>query len=282
MIVGTGEGLTRTAVGEAELLSPRSERAIAAYSVRKRFGHVEALRGASLTVDRGEIVVLVGDNGAGKSTLMKVMCGALAPDSGEVLLGDGSRVEAGRFDAGTAGVGVVYQDLALAPDLSVLENIYLGHEVLSGNRPRWLGVLNRRAMGLEAKEALKRLGINLPSVEVPISLLSGGQRQAVAIARAVKWARSVVLLDEPTASLGARQTAIVVRLIQSVAGQGLGVLVISHDMERMTKVADRIVVMRRGEVAADFKGTEATITQVVEAMLGASQAPDVPEGSPIP
>jgi ABC-type sugar transport system ATPase subunit len=282
MDVDRGGGAERTDPDEARGSHVSTTRAIAAYGVRKRFGHVEALRGASLTVDLGEIVVLVGDNGAGKSTLMKVMCGALAPDGGEVLLGDGSPVEAGRFDAGTAGVGVVYQDLALAPHLSVLENIYLGHEVLSTNRPRWLGVLNRRAMALEAREALRRLGINLSSVEVPVSLLSGGQRQAVAIARAVKWAKSVVLLDEPTASLGTRQTAIVVKLIQSVAAQGVGVLVISHDMERMTKVADRIVVMRRGEVAAEFKGARVTITQIVEAMLGASQKPDVPEELPAP
>jgi simple sugar transport system ATP-binding protein len=170
----------------------------------------------------------------------------------------------------------------LAPHLSVLENIYLGHEVLSTTRLRWLGVLNRRGMAMEAREALKRLGISLPSVEVPVSLLSGGQRQAVAIARAVKWATRVILLDEPTASLGTRQTTIVVKLIQSVAAQGLGVLVISHDMERMTKIADRTVVMRRGEVAAEFKGSQVTLAEIVEAMLGASQPSGLPEELPVP
>jgi simple sugar transport system ATP-binding protein len=242
--------------------------AITARDIRKHYGHVEALRGASLSVAEGEIVALVGDNGAGKSTMMKVMCGAVAPDGGEVVLGDGARVEAGRFNAAEAGVGVVYQDLALAPHLSVLENIYLGHEVLRTGRPSWLGVLDRRAMAQEAQAALQRLGIRLPTVEVPVSLLSGGQRQAVAIARAVKWARRVVLLDEPTASLGTRQADIVINLIRSVAQQGLGVLLISHDMERLTRVADRIVVMRRGTVAAEFNGASATLTQIVEAMLG--------------
>jgi ABC-type sugar transport system ATPase subunit len=242
--------------------------AITATGIRKHYGHVEALRGASLTVGLGEIVALVGDNGAGKSTLMKVMCGAVLPDLGEVVLGTGARVEAGRFDAAHAGVGVVYQDLALAPHLSVLENIYLGHEMLRDGRPRWLGLLDRRAMAQGALAALKSLGISLPTVEVPVSLLSGGQRQAVAIARAVKWARSVVLLDEPTASLGTRQADIVIDLIRNVARQGLGVMLISHDMDRLMRVADRIVVMRRGVVAAEFLGTSVTLTQIVEAMLG--------------
>jgi ABC-type sugar transport system ATPase subunit len=242
--------------------------AIVARGIRKHYGHVEALRGASLSVGSGEIVALVGDNGAGKSTLMKTMCGTVAPDAGEVVLGSGLRVEAGRFNAADAGVGVVYQDLALAPHLSVLENIYLGHETLLPGRPRWLGLLDRRAMAKDAQAALQRLGIALPTVEVPVSLLSGGQRQAVAIARAVKWARSVVLLDEPTASLGTRQADIVVNLIRNVGQQGLGVLLISHDMDRVIRVADRIVVMRRGTVVAEFPGASVTLAQIVEAMLG--------------
>lgn len=246
----------------------RKPAAIAARAIRKRYGHVEALRGASLTVGLGEVVALVGDNGAGKSTLMKVMCGAISPDAGEVVLGDDVPVEAGRFNTAEQGVGVVYQDLALAPHLTVLENVYLGHEVLRADRPGWLGLLDRRAMALEAEAALKRLGIRLPTVQVPVSLLSGGQRQAVAIARAVKWARRVVLLDEPTASLGTRQADIVMNLVRNVAQQGLGVLLISHDMERLTRVADRIVVMRRGTIVAEFPGASATLTQIVEAMLG--------------
>jgi simple sugar transport system ATP-binding protein len=242
--------------------------AIVARGIRKHYGHVEALRGASLTVYPGEVVALVGDNGAGKSTLMKVMCGAVAPDAGEVVLGDGVRVEAGYFDAGGAGVGVVYQDLALAPHLSVLENFFLGHEILSTSWPRRMGVLSRRAMALEAKAALETLGIKLPTVEVPVSLLSGGQRQAVAIARAVKWATRVVLLDEPTASLGTRQAEIVTSLIQSVAKHGLGVLLISHDLERLASIANRIVVMRRGAIAGEFAGSSVTLSQIVETMLG--------------
>ena len=247
---------------------PRRPAAITARDVRKRYGHVEALRGASLSVGLGEIVALVGDNGAGKSTLMKVMCGAVSPDAGKVVLGDNEVVEAGRFNAAEQGVGVVYQDLALAPHLSVLENVYLGHETLSAGRPRWLGLLDRRTMAVETQAALQRLGIRLPTVQVPVSLLSGGQRQAVAIARAVKWARRIVLLDEPTASLGTRQSDIVMNLVHNVAEQGLGVLLISHDMERLARVADRIVVMRRGAIVAEFLARSATLAQIVEAMLG--------------
>jgi simple sugar transport system ATP-binding protein len=243
--------------------------AISAVGVVKHYGHVQALRGASLSVGYGEVVALVGDNGAGKSTLMKVMCGAVVPDAGEVWLGSATRLKPGHFDASQQGIGVVYQDLALAPHLSVLENVFLGHEVLRRRRGRWLGALDRRAMAQEADRSLRRLGIGLPSVEVPVSLLSGGQRQAVAVARAVKWAQHAILLDEPTASLGAKQTRVVCDLIQAVARQGLGVLIISHDLPSVTAIADRIVVMRRGEVAAELPAAGVTIAAIVEAMLGA-------------
>jgi simple sugar transport system ATP-binding protein len=254
--------------------------AIAATGIYKNYGHVEALRGASLSVAPGEIVALVGDNGAGKSTLMKVMCGAVTPDAGEVWLGDEVRVRAGRFDRVQQEIGVVYQDLALAPHLTVLENIYLGHEVLkSGGVHRWLGALDRRSMAMEADSALCRIGINLPSVGIPVSLLSGGQRQAVAIARAVKWAKHVILLDEPTASLGAKQTQVVCNLIQAVAKQGLGVLMISHDIPSVAALADRIVVMRRGAAVAEFPAKTVTLSEIVGAMLGA-EAPALDINTP--
>ena len=265
--VGSGEGNAVEAGPSARTgLKPT---AIAARDIYKNYGHVEALRGASLVVGPGEIVALVGDNGAGKSTLMKVMCGAVAPDAGEVWLGDEVRVKAGRFDSAQQEIGVVYQDLALAPHLTVLENMYLGHELLRGRAQRWLGALDRRSMAAEADSALRRIGIRLPSVDVPVSLLSGGQRQAVAIARAVKWAKHVILLDEPTASLGAKQTQVVCNLIQAVAKQGLGVLMISHDIPSVAALADRIVVMRRGAAAAEFPAKTVTLSEIVAAMLGA-------------
>jgi ABC-type sugar transport system ATPase subunit len=246
-----------------------SDVAIEAVDVHKEFGHVHALRGASIAVRRGEIVALVGDNGAGKSTLLKVMCGALAPDAGHVeLFGEPIELTSVR-DAHERGVQVVYQDLALAPHLSVPESIFLGNEPLQGGVAGKLGMLARRRMARESDEALRQLGIALQSTAVPISNLSGGQRQAVAIARAVKWAQSVILMDEPTAALGTRQTQIVVDTIRRVADSGLAVLLISHDMPRMLELAHRIVVLRLGAVVADLDAREATIPLVVSAMLGA-------------
>jgi simple sugar transport system ATP-binding protein len=249
-----------------------AEIAIEAVDVWKEFGHVQALRGASIAVRRGEIVGLVGDNGAGKSTLLKFMCGALQADAGQLAIG-GEPVELlGTRDARARGVEVVYQDLALAPDLSVLESIYLGQEVLAGGWRGRLGVLSRRSMGEQAEQALQRLGIRLPNASIKIQALSGGQRQAVAIARAVMWAQRVILMDEPTAALGTRQTEIVVDTIRSAAAHGIGILVISHDMPRMLKLADRIVVLRHGSVVGDLPAREATIQDIVFAMLGGSLA----------
>jgi ABC-type sugar transport system ATPase subunit len=250
-----------------------AEVAIEATDVHKEFGHVRALRGASIRVHRGEIVGLVGDNGAGKSTLMKIMCGALQPDEGDVsILGEPVQLASVR-EAHEAGVESVYQDLALAPDLTVPESIFLGHEVFSAGWLRHLGVLSRRQMAAEADAALRLLGIVLPSVNVRISALSGGQRQAVAIARAVKWAQNVILMDEPTAALGTRQTEIVLGTIAAAAAGGLGVLVISHDMPRMLKLANRIVVLRHGAVVAEFPAAGTTIPTIVSAMLGGAEAP---------
>jgi simple sugar transport system ATP-binding protein len=245
-----------------------SEIAIEAVDVWKEFGHIQALRGASVTVNRGEIVGVVGDNGAGKSTLMKIMCGALDADAGEVTI-MGKRVQLSTVrEAHELGVEVVYQDLALAPHLSVLESVFLGHEVLVGGWRRRLGVLSRKKMGAEAKAALERLGIVLPSTSVKIRALSGGQRQAVAIARAVKWAEHVILMDEPTAALGTRQTEIVTTTVRRAAQDGLGVLVISHDMPRILKLAHRVVVMRHGVIVADLPAAGLTIPMIVSAMLG--------------
>jgi simple sugar transport system ATP-binding protein len=241
---------------------------ISAHEVFKDFGHVQALSGASIDVRRGEIVALVGDNGAGKSTLLKSMCGALQPDRGEIrIAGQLVDLTSPRV-AHRLGVQTVYQDLALAPDLSVPDNIFLGTEVLRPGLLGRLGVLSRRSMAKQADEALKALGIFLPSVRVRVQQLSGGQRQAVAIVRAVLWAENAILMDEPTASLGTRQTQIVVDTIRKAAERGLGVLLVSHDMPRMMELADRIVILRHGRVVATIPGAEATIPMIVEAMLG--------------
>ena len=244
---------------------------IEADRVYKDYGHVQALRGASLQVHRGEIVALVGDNGAGKSTLLKVMCGAVQPDGGEIrILGAPVELTSARV-AHSLGVQTVYQDLALAPDLSVPANIFLGMEMLRP-RPARPARRARRAGRWRATRTPRcaRSGSSSPTVDVAIEDLSGGQRQAVAIARAVRWAENAILMDEPTAALGARQTETVVKTIRAVAERGLGVLLVSHDMPRMLGLADRIVVLRHGAVVADLKSADATIPLIVSAMLGAT------------
>lgn len=242
--------------------------AIAARGVSKTFGHVEALQDVTVEVRRGEIVAIFGDNGAGKSTLTKIMLGILPPDSGVIEI-NGKAVTLNSIrDAQARGVDAVHQDLALAPDLTVLENMFLGHEMLGGGWRRVLRVLDRRKMGDEADAALRRLAIKLPSVRVPISALSGGQRQAVAVARAEMWTAIAVLMDEPTAALGTTQSDIVCETITSTAARGLGVMVISHDLPRTLPIAHRAVVLLRGRVVLDAPAKDLTVPQVVEAMVG--------------
>jgi ABC-type sugar transport system ATPase subunit len=233
-----------------------------------RSSAIRALQGASIRVHKGEIVALVGDNGAGKSTLMKIMSGAETADDGQLdVHGDPIKLDSVR-DAHALGIETVYQDLALAPHLTVAQNVFLGHELTrSGLRGR-LGVLAKRRMSRESSEALGLLGIHVRDAGVRVSDLSGGQRQAVAIARAMKWATSVLLMDEPTAALGARQTQVVLDSIRHASDRGLGVLVVSHDMPNMLSLAHRIVVLRHGRVVASFGQGHADIPTVVAAMLG--------------
>jgi simple sugar transport system ATP-binding protein len=241
--------------------------------VRKSFGGVRALQGASLTVNAGEVLALVGDNGAGKSTLAKVICGALRPDSGQLAFwGKPVDVQSIRH-AQELGVETVYQDLALAPDLSVLDNVFLGREPLATHGwRRWLRSLDRAAMYDKTDQALTALGITLQSLRSAVRNLSGGQRQAVAVARAVMWARTAILMDEPTAALGTKQTAIVYDSIRAAADRGLAVVVISHDIPRMLTLADRIAVMRHGQIVVTRPAAELSLPQVVGLMLGASQS----------
>lgn len=244
--------------------------AIAVRDVMKRYGHVEALRGVSLSVNPGEIVALVGDNGAGKSTLVKIVCGAVAADSGTVEL-SGRHVETETIGASSRrGLGMVYQDLALAPDLRVYENVFLGHEKRRAGFLGRLGFLNRAAMAADARTAIDSIAPIRASINAPVRDLSGGQRQMVAIARAVHWCESAVIMDEPTASLGVKQTVRVGEIITQTAQRGIAVLLVSHDMPHVLKIADRIVVLRHGLVVADLPagagGT--TIADVVATMLG--------------
>lgn len=234
----------------------------------KAYGHVQALVSASLSIHSGEVVALFGDNGAGKSTLLKCLCGVVRPDSGIIRAGPREVQLFSVRDARRLGIDVVFQDLALAPDLSVAENMFLGHEVYRRRRPRWLGVLDRRHMEKRTDQELRKLGIQLPAINVPVRDLSGGQRQAVAIGRATLWATSTLLLDEPTAALGTRQSEIVMRLIRRVADSGLAVLAISHDITRMLEVADRVVVMRHGSTVWDSPAKGVGVTDIVTQMVG--------------
>jgi simple sugar transport system ATP-binding protein len=242
--------------------------AIRASAISKRYGHLEALRDATLELHPGEVVALVGDNGAGKSTLTKVICGAVAADGGELSFwGEPTNVLSIQH-AHELGVHTVYQDLALAPHLSVADNLFLGREPIPAGWRGLLGVLDRRAMVEQTRDAMRNLGISLRDYSVPVGNLSGGQRQALAVARAITWATTAVLMDEPTAALGPKQSAIVYETVTAAAKRGLAVLVISHDIPRMLEVADRIAVMRHGSVVAVRSAKSLRLSDVIGLMLG--------------
>jgi len=246
----------------------RDNEALRAVDVRKSFGHVEALQGASITVDRGEIVALFGDNGAGKSTFMKVILGIYAPTSGHIAVEGKPTQFSSIRDAQSQGVDAVHQQLSLPDDARVYEAMYLGHEILRPGLEGLLGVLDRKAMASGAVTALEGLGIALPSVHVRISDLSGGQRQVVAVARAQMWTKHLLLLDEPTAALSARQTDLICDSIRRVADRGLGVLLVSHDIPRTLELADRVYVLRHGRTVYESSAKDATVSSVLSAMVG--------------
>jgi simple sugar transport system ATP-binding protein len=239
----------------------------------KRYGSVEALRGASFSAHAGEVVALIGDNGAGKSTLVKCLSGVERPDSGEILL-DGKVVTLDSPTAARAhGIETVYQDLAVAPDLDPAANLFLGRELRRSGLLGRLGMLDKVAMRRRAVAEFARLGVQLQSVEVPIGALSGGQRQSVAVARSVVWASKVVFMDEPTAALGVVQRERVLDVIKRVRDTGVSVVLISHNMPEVLAVADRIEVLRLGRRVAKF--TSATLEDLVGAMTGALSQEDV-------
>ncbi|MGU3502344.1 ATP-binding cassette domain-containing protein [Mycobacterium sp. C31M] len=239
---------------------------LTAEHITKSYGSVTALEDANLTVHAGEVCALVGDNGAGKSTLVKILSGAERPDSGEIRL-NGERVEINSpADAQHLGIATVFQDLALAPELAAADNLFLGREILKPGLLGGLGLLDRKTMRTEAVEQFAKLGVTLRSPTVPVASLSGGQRQSVAIARAAMWADNVIFLDEPTAALGVVQTDRVLRLVRQVADQGLGVVLITHNMTHVVDVADRVEVLRLGSSVATFVRGEATVARLVTAM----------------
>ena len=243
-----------------------------ARDLSKRFGRVQALNGVGLRVHAGSVLALVGDNGAGKSTLVKIIAGVHQADSGEIL-SDGAPVQiASPRDASAVGVETVYQDLALCDNLNVVQNLFLGRERRFRGSFLARAFSDERAMAAEAAAAFEILGTKMPSLASPVSALSGGQRQAVAIARAIVWGSRVVLLDEPTAALGVEQTANVHRLVERLRDQDVGIVLITHNMVDVFALADNVVVLRRGRKIAEMAPADCTPDDVVGAITGSATA----------
>ena len=242
---------------------------LALEGVSKSFGPVEALSEVDFEVRLGEVVALVGDNGAGKSTMVKTIAGIHPADAGRILF-DGQEVNITRPpDAVALGIATVYQDLALCDNLDVVENLYLGREKVGEGPATFTRALDETAMEKRAAELLDRLAVTIVDMRTEVGTLSGGQRQQVAIARSLLGDPKVVLLDEPTAALGIRQTAQVLALIKRLRDDGHAVLVISHNLADVFEVADRIFVLRLGQKAGEF-GTDASQDEVVAAITGAT------------
>jgi simple sugar transport system ATP-binding protein len=240
-----------------------------ARGIVKRFGHVEALRGVAFAAHPGEVTALIGDNGAGKSTLVKILSGVFQPTSGSIVL-DGKPVTfASPSDAHAKGIETVYQDLSVAPDLSPAANMFMGREAV---RPGWLGrlgFLDNQTMRRDSAAAFQRLKVNLKDMDTPIASLSGGQRQSVAICRAIMWAKRVVFMDEPTAALGVVQTGRTLELIRRIRDTGVAIVLISHNMRDVLEVADTIEVLRLGRRIARLRNDGISVQDLVGAMTGA-------------
>jgi len=238
-------------------------------NLTKRFGGLTAVDSMSLDINAGEVVGLVGDNGAGKSTFIKMIAGVYQPDDGDLFFEDHKVSFAGPREALDHGIETIYQDLALAENLDVGANIFLGREI----KNRYLGgaikTLNRSKMRDESVKVLTRLDIKIPSLAQLIRNLSGGQRQAVAIARTIYWNAKMIIMDEPTAALGVAQQHEVLTLVRTLCDQGVPVILISHNMQDVFAVADRIVVMRRGKKVGERYSKKTTPDEIVSLMVGA-------------
>lgn len=240
-----------------------------ASGICKSYGHVEVLRNVDFTVNPGEVTALIGDNGAGKSTLVKILSGAIQPDSGQLKVDGQPTSFVSPTHAHKFGLETVYQDLALAPELGSAENVFAGRELLKPGLLGRLGVLDLKTMRERAEEAFVSMSTDVKDIEAPVSRLSGGQRQSVAICRSVMWADKVIFMDEPTAALGVRQTGKVLELVRRVADRGIAVVLISHNMVEVLEVSDRVQVLRLGQRVADLPAAGATVEQLVGAMTGA-------------
>jgi ABC-type sugar transport system ATPase subunit len=242
-------------------------------NIVKTFGAIHALRDLSLDMERGDVVGLVGDNGAGKSTLVKILSGAYEPTSGEVLIEGARCVVAPPAQAQRLGIETVYQDLALIGSFTAAENFFLGRELAVGKGPGLFRFMRRSAMADAASRGLEELHIDIPGVRTqPVDRMSGGQRQLAAISRGAFWGSKLLLLDEPTAALGVRESREVLSLIGRLSARGLTILMVTHNLEHLWSVCNRVVVMRRGAKVADMASGGTTMDEVVAYITGAKAA----------
>jgi ABC-type sugar transport system ATPase subunit len=241
-------------------------------NLTKRFGGLTAVNSVSLDVNVGEVIGLLGDNGAGKSTLIKMISGVYQPDDGEMFFA-GQKVDfTTPREARDMGIETIYQDLALAENLDVGANIFLGREILRSYLGGLIKTVDRNKMREESVKALDRLNIRLPSLTQQVLNLSGGQRQAVAIARSIYWNAKMMIMDEPTAALGVSEQRKVLRLVKTLSAQGVPVIIISHNMQDVFAVATRIIVMRRGKKVGERMTNQTTPDEIVSLMVGAEEA----------
>jgi ABC-type sugar transport system ATPase subunit len=237
-----------------------------ARNISKRFGEVQALHNITLQLEEREILALVGDNGAGKSTLIKILAGALQKDSGEIYL-DGERVEIENpMHARKLGIEVVYQDLSLIDYLNVFQNLFLARELHKGFA--FMKVLDKKAMERQSIEKLDELGIRVQNTKTSVSKLSGGQRQSVAVAKAVMFGKKIIFLDEPTAALGVRESQHVLDIVRNLKAQGVSIIIITHNMEHAFAIADRFFVIRLGKMVGVKKRSETDIDEIVKMITG--------------
>lgn len=245
-----------------------NEVAMEVHQISKSYGAVQALRNVDLTIRRGEVLALVGDNGAGKTTLVKCLSGVLRPDSGEIYIGGEAHEHLTPEQARELGIETVYQNLSLVDTMTVTQNFFLNREILHANPvARLLHWTDRRQMEHETTKHLKELEINAEARR-PVSALSGGQRQMVAFARAMSWGRHILILDEPAAALGVGKAAFVLKFIRSMTSRGVAVLFISHNMQHVFQVADRIVVLRHGEKVGEKQTVDTHARDIVTLITG--------------
>jgi ABC-type sugar transport system ATPase subunit len=250
-------------------MSEEGQPLLEARGIQKHFGHVTALANGDFVLAPNEVHAIVGDNGAGKSTLIKIISGVYRADGGELRLNGRPLSVANPREARQLGIETVYQDLALADHLDAAANLFLGREEYLPGALGWLGFLDKKAMRSRAQEEMARLKIGIKSVDQPVVSLSGGQRQAVAVARAIAWGTRIVIMDEPTAALGVRESSMVLELIKEVRSQGLAIIMISHNLPEVFAVADRITVLRLGRTITTLRTADTSLESVVGMMTGA-------------